>query len=350
MNVLSNVVYGNSLWQWGVGLLVMIFTFAALKLILGLAGQRLQKISQRTATTLDDFFITLLRNTKNTFLIILSINVGIQWLILPQAANDLLRVLTIIAAVIQVGFWLNELVDYLVKERVQRNGGDNSQATTLNALNLVGKTVIWSVILLVALDNIPGVNVTTLIASLGVTGIAVGLAVQNILSDLFASLSIALDKPFVIGDFIIVGEFMGTVEHIGLKSTRVRSLSGEQLVFSNSDLLNSRIRNYKRMVTRRIVFTVSASYNTPQEKLAEIPGMLREIIEGLEKATFDRAHLKTFGAVGVDYEVVYIVQDSDYNLYMDLQQAINLEIYRRFSQNGIEFPDPLPAAWTLKTD
>jgi small-conductance mechanosensitive channel len=190
-----------------------------------------------------------------------------------------------------------------------------------------------------ALDNL-GVNVTTMIAGLGVGGIAVALAVQNILGDLFASLSIVIDKPFVIGDFVIVDEYMGTVEHVGLKTTRLRSLGGEQLVFSNGDLLKTRIRNYKRMRERRAVFGFGIEYDTPIELVEKIPAMVRAIIEARAKVRFDRAHFKGFGASSLDYEVVYWMLDPDFNLYMDTQQQINLELMRLFQREGVSFAYP----------
>jgi len=184
------------------------------------------------------------------------------------------------------------------------------------------------------------VDVTALVAGLGVGGIAVALAVQNILGDLFASFSIVLDRPFVMGDFIIVGDYMGTVEHVGLKTTRIRSLSGEQLVFSNTDLLGSRIRNYKRMAERRVVFSLGVLYQTSPEQLEKIPQMIREIVEAQTPVRFDRAHFKEYGASSLNFEVVYYILDPDYNRYMDIQQAVNLEIYRRFDEEGIEFAYP----------
>jgi len=209
----------------------------------------------------------------------------------------------------------------------------------LGLLNFAVRAVLWTGVLLLALDNL-GVHVTTLITGIGIGGVAIALAIQNILGDLFASLSIILDKPFMIGDFIIVDDFLGTVEHIGLKTTRLRSLSGEQLVFANSDLLKSRIRNYKRMAERRIVFSIGVVYQTAPEKLAGITGFIRDIIEGQPQARFDRAHFKGFGSSSLDFEIVYWVTSPDYNLYMDIQQAINLALFRRLQSEGIEFAYP----------
>jgi small-conductance mechanosensitive channel len=178
------------------------------------------------------------------------------------------------------------------------------------------------------------------LASLGVGGIAVALASQNVLGDLFASLSIHFDRPFVVGDFIIVDDLLGTVEQIGLKTTRVRSLHGEQLVFSNNDLLKSSIRNYKNMLERRVVFTIGLIYQTPYEKLVNVPDMIREIVEKEELARFDRAHFSSYGDSSPDFEIVYWVKVPDYNTYMDIQQRISLELFRRFSEGGIQFAYP----------
>jgi small-conductance mechanosensitive channel len=200
----------------------------------------------------------------------------------------------------------------------------------------VARFAIWTMMVLLTLANL-GVDVTAMVAGLGIGGVAIALAAQNILGDLFASASIVLDKPFVLGDFIAVGEDMGTVEHIGLKTTRVRSLSGEQLVFANSDLLKSRIRNFKRMNERRAVFTVGVAYSTPADKVAAIPAILREAVQSQPSARCDRAHFTRYSDLALVFEVVYYVSSADYNLYMDIQQAINLTILRRFAEEQIGF-------------
>jgi small-conductance mechanosensitive channel len=212
-------------------------------------------------------------------------------------------------------------------------------ATALGALGFVAKAVVWTVFVLLILQNV-GVEITAILAGVSVGGIAVALAVQNVLGDLFGSLSIILDKPFVIGDFIVVGEYSGTVEHVGLKSTHIRSVSGEQLVFSNSDLLNSRIRNYKRMQERRAVFTLGVTYDTPAEKIEAIPTIVREAVERQEHTRFDRCHFKSFGDFSLDIETVFFMTIPDYLAFMNAQQAINLELYKRFAAEGIEFAFP----------
>jgi small-conductance mechanosensitive channel len=246
----------------------------------------------------------------------------------------------VVALAIQAALWANRAVSaWLDRYRADRLETDPGAVTTLQGMSYVVRLAIWSGALLLLLDNL-GIDVTALVAGLGVGGIAIALAVQSVLGDLFASLSIALDKPFVNGDFVIVGDFLGTIERVGLKTTRVRSLSGEQIVFSNSDLLSSRIRNYKRMEERRVVFSLGVVYQTPPDALREIPPMIRAIIEGLEDTRFDRAHFKAFGDSAYLFEVVYYVLQPDYNLYMDIQQQINLAICEQFAERGIEIAYP----------
>jgi small-conductance mechanosensitive channel len=203
----------------------------------------------------------------------------------------------------------------------------------------VGRVVLWAVVMLLVLDNL-GIDITALVAGLGIGGIAVALAVQNILGDLFASLSIVLDKPFVVGDFLVVDDCLGSVEYVGLKTTRLRSLSGEQLVISNADLLKSRLRNYGRMYERRVLFALGVTYQTPREKLEKIPGIIKEAVDGQEKVRFDRAHFKAYGDFALNFETVYYVLDPDYARYMDIQQAVNLKIHEAFESEAIEFAYP----------
>jgi small-conductance mechanosensitive channel len=206
-------------------------------------------------------------------------------------------------------------------------------------LGFIAKIVLWVIVAMLTLQNL-GVEVTALVAGLGVGGIAVALAAQNILGDLFASMSIVLDKPFVLGDFIVVDDAMGTVEKIGLKTTRLRSLGGEQLIFPNNKLLQSRIRNHKRMTERRVQFTVGVAYETPRETLQRIPTIVRDAIEAQPETRFDRAHFKSFGPSSLDFEVVYFVLKPDHRIYMDIQQAVNLLLLDRFAAEKIQFAYP----------
>lgn len=282
----------------------------------------------------------LIDKIKLWFLIYVSVYTGSLYLSLPETGREIMIKLLIISLLFQGAIWGSEIINYWLKRyQSQKMEEDAASATTFSALGFVSRLILWSVISLLALDNL-GINVTALVAGLGVGGIAVALAVQNVLGDLFASLSIILDKPFVLGDFIIIDSYMGTIEHIGLKTTRIRSLSGEQLVFSNSDLLNSRIRNYKRMSERRVVFSIGVTYQTSADNLKAIPGMIKDIITKQDLARFDRAHFKGFGDSSLNFEIVYWMESPDYSVYMDTQQGINLELIRKFGENKIEFAYP----------
>lgn len=340
MNLFAQTYYGNSLQDWLTALAVTVVLALLLHFAKRLVTARVAAWAQKTETRLDDFVSEILAGTRFLFLLIIAFYFGSQYLELTPKPTRLITHFAVIALLVQVALWGNRgialwLSDYLKRHRET----DAASATTVSILGFIARVVLWSVLLLMILDNL-GFNITTLVASLGIGGIAVALAVQNILGDIFASLSIAMDKPFVIGDFIIIDEIMGTVEYIGLKTTRLRSLSGEQIVLSNNDLLKSRIRNYKRMYERRVVFGFGVVYRTPHEKLKRIPAIAREIIEGLEKTRFDRAHFKEYGESSLNFEVVYFVKDPDYNVYMDIQQSINLAIFERFARDGIDFAYP----------
>ncbi len=198
------------------------------------------------------------------------------------------------------------------------------------------------------LDNL-GFKISAVIAGLGIGGIAVALAAQAILGDLFSYFAILFDRPFEVGDFIILGEYLGTIEHIGIKTTRIRSLSGEQLVFSNTDLTSSRLRNYKRMGKRRVVFKLGVTYQTTLKQLKTIPGIIENIIKGVKDTTFDRVHFSSYGDFSLIFEVVYYVMSRDYNKYMDIQQVINFAIKKEFEAGGIEFAYPTQTLYLTKT-
>jgi len=348
MPLLDTVFYHNTVLTWIIGVGVMVLVVAALRLLKGLLHRRFAAMAKKTVTDLDDLAVDLIRRVKFFFLLAVALYAGSHFLTLPGALKTFLEKLVIIAFLLQGVVWGGAVLDFFIQRaRKQKGEEDKAGLTTFSALGFVGRLVLWSVALLLVLDNL-GVDITALVAGLGVGGIAVALAVQSILGDLFASMSIVLDKPFVIGDFIIVDNLMGTVKHIGLKTTRVQSLTGEEIVFANSDLLKSRIKNYKRMIERRILFTVGVIYQTPAEKLEAIPGMIREIVEAQENVRFDRAHFKQFGAFSLDFETSYYVKDPDYLVYMDIQQAINLALFRKFAAEGIEFAYPTQTIFVEK--
>ena len=340
MSFLMAKFFEIEVWRWLLSLGIVLFVWIMLRVIMRLAMGRLKTYAAKTAGQFDDLVVELLDKTKLLFVLIVSAFFGSLVLALPETADYWLRVSLVIALLVQAGYWANAFITFWINRSVRRRlSKDAAAATSLTAMGFIAKIAVWTIVLLIGLDNL-GFSVTGLITGLGIGGIAIALAVQNILGDLFASLSIIIDKPFVIGDFIIVGDLMGNVERIGLKTTRVRSLSGEQIIFSNGDLLGSRVRNYKRMHERRIVFGIGITYDTPSDVMERIPGMIREIVEQQPNARFDRSHFKSFGSFSLDIETVYIMQVADYAAYMDTQQAINIALMRQFESEGIEFAYP----------
>lgn len=337
---LSRTLLGVSAGVWLSLLALWAVCSAGLLLVRRFAAWRLKAISSRTANRVDDVVVALIEATRSGFLIALSLFLAVWILDLPDAIGEVVSKGFFLAFLVQAVYWGNRAITVsLHTYKESRLEQDAAAVTSMQAVAILGRILLIVFVVLLALDNF-GVDVATLIAGLGVGGIAVALAVQNILGDLFASLSIVLDKPFVVGDFLIVGEHLGTVEQIGLKTTRLRSLSGEQIIVSNSDLLKSRIRNYKRMYERRVVFTVGVVYQTPADQLAAIPALLRDAVESQDLVRFDRAHFKQYGDFALVYEVVYFVLSPDYNTYMDIHQEVNLALFRSFEANGIEFAYP----------
>lgn len=338
--VLRLEVGSNPIWLWLVAVGITLVAFAVFRLTLGQLVKRLRRVSVHTRTSVDNYLVELIAGTRRFFLFVLAALVASSLLELHGSAANARRWMVVIAVALQVGMWGNRGISmWLERQRTLHAETDPGTVTTLQGLSYVLRLAVWSVVALLMLDNL-GFDVSALVAGLGIGGIAIALAVQSVLGDLLASLSIALDKPFVVGDFVIVGDFLGTVTRVGLKTTRVTSLGGEQLIFSNSDLLSSRIRNYKRMQERRVLFSFGVLYQTTPEQLESIPPMVREVIEATDQTRFDRAHFKAFGDSSFDFEVVYYVLAPDYNLYMDCQQTINLAITRRFAEHGIGFAYP----------
>ena len=349
MAFLDQIFYGNSLHKWFAALATAAGVLVGARILIAIVVSHLATLSKRTQNPWDDAVFHALRKTKMLLLILASAYAGSFVLQIDDTVAHRLTRLLITVLWLQIGIWAAAgFQSWLESYRERRLAKDPSAAPVITAAGYAGRILLWIVILLLILDNV-GVKVTALIAGLGVGGIAIALAIQNILGDVLASLSIIIDKPFIIGDFLTVGEHMGSVETIGLKTTRLRSLSGEQLVFPNNDLLSSRIRNYGRMAERRVVFSIGVTYQTPREKLERIPQILREVIETQEKVRFDRSHFKAYGEFSIGFETVYYVLVPDYTIHMDVQQAINLKIHERFEKEGIEFAYPTQTLHLVKT-
>lgn len=340
MEVLNLDLSGKPVETWLLAIAVVILSFLLLKLLLSLLVRRLGHVAEKTDNRIDDGILELIRSTRWWLLAVVALFLGSLFVALPAQLEQVAGKVVVVTLLLQLGIWANNALKFSFEAYRRKQLEKNpASVTALNAISLFATGLLWLGVLLLVLDNL-GYDVTALIAGLGVGGVAVALAVQSILGDLFASLSILIDKPFVVGDFLIVDSHMGSVEHVGLKTTRLRSLSGEQLVFSNSDLLQSRLRNYGRMYERRVAFNIGVTYGTSREQLKKIPGIMRTAIEQQDKTRFDRCHFSKYGDYSLIFETVYYVLNPDYNLYMDIQQAINLEINEVFEGHGIEFAYP----------
>lgn len=335
---LASELAGNTLGRWLTALGALLVSIAVLYLAKSIARRRLSLIAPKTKSRADDVALALVERTTVVFMVLTGVWLSSWLLELPAEWAARLRVAALIVAILQAGSWAAAVVRVLTSA-IGGTPSGSAQATGQAVLRFLGLMVVWLVVVLLCLANL-GIDVTALVAGLGVGGVAVALAVQNILGDLFASISILLDEPFRVGDFITVGDLAGTVEKIGVKTTRVKSLSGEQLVFSNSDLLQSRIRNYQLMSERRVVLTLGVVMETPRAKLEQVPVILREVVAGLSDARLDRAHLSRLSPSSIDFELAYFVTSGDYTLYMDVQQRLLLEVLERLRGAGIALAYP----------
>jgi small-conductance mechanosensitive channel len=338
---LTDTIYGNSVRAWLVTALAFAVAFGLLVLARYFITRRVAAVVGRTSTRFDDLALELARRTRIYFLFAIALVIAVRFVELPSRIAGLLDKLVALVVLLQAARWATGAIGFYVARHVEKRRG-TSDAANLWAARMLGfaaNVAVWAVILVALLDNL-GFDVTTLVTGLGIGGIAIALAVQNVLSDVFAAMAIVLDKPFVVGDFIVVDNFAGSVEQIGLKTTRLRSLSGEQIIFSNNELLKGRIRNYKRLYERRNVFSTDVTYDTPTNVVQRIPSMIREIVETQAPVRFDRSHLSAYTESGLRFETVYYVLDPDYNKHMDIQQVIFLTLLERFRSEGIDIALP----------
>lgn len=340
--VLNRHWYGATVTQWLLAVAVLGAAYVTLAILQRFVVRRLHALAARTATQIDDVAAEIVARTRRYFLFILALQAAVRFVAVPLAPglSLALRLASIVVVLLQIGVWLNGLIGFGAEHYSRERAADDpGTRATINALGWVARFVVWSLLVLTALKTF-GVDITALITGLGVGGIAVALAVQNILGDLFAALAIMLDKPFAVGDFITVDTMQGTVQHVGLKTTRIRSLSGEQIVIANGELLKSRIRNFKRMQERRATFNVDVAHDTPPDLLERIPAVVRDVVQRHAIARFDRCHLLAWMESSLRFECVFYVLDPDYVKYADIQHAINIELLRRFAEMKVELAFP----------
>ncbi|HEX3552734.1 MAG TPA: mechanosensitive ion channel family protein [Thermoanaerobaculia bacterium] len=331
---------GSSLLQWAAAVGIALAVFLTLLLLRWLIVRRLGRRAERTPGGLDDIAVDLARRTRTLLILVPALWLGSLDLRLGPAVNRVLGGAAKVALFLQVALWASLAIDlWVARTQRRRLERDATSVALAGVLRFVGKLVLWAILVLAALDNL-GINVTALVAGLGIGGVAVALALQNVLSDLLASLSIVFDKPFVLGDSITVGDMTGTVESIGLKTTRLRGASGELLILANGELLKSRIQNWKWMSERRVVLAFRVPLETPADVVAGLPARLRSIVEAQDQVRFERAHFKGFGESALDFEAVYWIVNPDYDLFMDRQQAVNLALLKILQEEGIGLAVP----------
>ncbi len=338
-DILQQTFFQNTVLDYLIALAILVAGISIVFILKKVMVKRLKGWAAKTATDLDDCAIKFVEKNLIPLLYFGALYLAVQRLVLSEFMEKVMSVIGVVLVTLLSIRFLIQFINYLLLSVWLKNEPSESRQRSLKSVVTVLKFLVWSIGVIFLLDNL-GFKVSTVIAGLGIGGVAVALAAQAVLGDLFSFFAILFDRPFEIGDFIIVGDYLGSVEYIGIKTTRIRSLGGEQLIFSNTDLTNSRVRNYKRMERRRVLFQLGVTYDTSQEKLQQIPQLIKDIIIGVEDTVFDRAHFSSYGDFNLVIEVVYYVIGPDYNKYMDIQQLINLAIKREFDSRGIEFAFP----------
>jgi len=334
---------GNTAYEYYIALAIFIGLVLLLKVFQVVIIARLKKLAKKTKTDFDDALIEIFSQIKPPFYFFIALYFALKTLAVNEFVYKVLMVIILIAVVVEVVRSAQRFIDYFIEKYLTKAKDGKEQKkyseTMLKAASGLVKITLWVIAIILVLSNL-GVNVTSLIASLGIGGIAIALALQNVLGDIFSSFSLYMDKPFQIGDFITVGPDSGTVEKIGLKTTRIKTLQGEELVVSNKELTTSRVQNFKKLEQRRVVVNLGVVYDSTQKNLRAIPKHCKEIIDKIKKAKFDRCHFAKYAASSLDFELVYFVDSAEYADYMDVNQRINIEIFNKFNKEGIEFAYP----------
>jgi len=342
LQYLSDLYNYNTLREWMTAAIVAVVVFVVGIALRGLLVKRVGAIAARTTTHVDDMAVELIAKTRAWVIAVFALMSGVAQLTLPPRIELVLGPFGKLVFLWQTALWGAAAIAFWVKHYAMNRTASNDRAsvTMISAMGVAAKVLLWTLVVLGALEWSFGLHVTTLITGLGIGGIAIALAVQNILGDVLASLSIVFDKPFDVGDNIGVDTITGTVEHIGLKTTRIRSITGEQIIIGNGDLLKSRLRNYRRMYQRRVLFNLDVTFDTPAGALARLPSIIEKIVSAQNPVKFDRSHVSSFSESAIRIETVYYVLDPDYKKYMDIQQAINLEVLRQFAAERVKFAFP----------
>ena len=339
MNFWNTVYFGNPLKDWAIAFGIVVVAFSLIKILRLPVLRRFKKWSERTTNSFDDFIVLAIEKCVIPFLYFVAIYGALHYLTLDTRINRVIEVALLFIITFYILRLLSSAVQYSIFTFLGRQENSETKQKQARGLILIFKAIIWILGIVFVMNNL-GYNVTTIITGLGIGGIAVALAAQTILGDLFSYFVIFFDRPFEIGDFLKVDDKLGSVEYIGIKTTRIRAISGEQLIFSNKDLTDSRVHNFKRMERRRVVFSIGVIYQTTAEQLRKIPEIIKEIIESIEGATFDRSHFSAFGDFSLNFESVYYIAGPDFTEYMNRQQNIYMQIFEAFEKENIEFAFP----------
>ena len=349
MKEIMNMVFlGNSVAAYLIACVILLFSFLTINVVIRYFIRRIKRIASKTATTIDDFIVSVLEKFFIPFLFLLSVYVAVRILTMSPEFEKALNYSALAVVIFFAARFVIMLAAYGFKLYLSKGVPDSALEHSLQGVLVVIKVLVWGGVTVFFLDNL-GFKISAILAGLGIGGVAVALAAQAILKDLFSYFSIIFDQPFKTGDFIIVGNDLGTIEHVGIKTTRIRSLGGEMIVISNSDLTDSRVHNYKLMDKRRVVFKLGVTYSTSAEKLKNMPKIIEDIIKGVKDTIFDRAHFLSYGDSALIFEIVYYVVGADYNKYMNIQQEINLGIKDEFEKIGVEFAHPTQTIYLNKT-
>ncbi len=344
-NMLDYQFLNNTILEYIISLSVFLISLLFLKIFKTVIIHKIKKVVEKNKT--GKLIIERINNIGKFFYLFVSVYLAHFFIELPSFIEKGIYYLFLIIVTFYIVKLFQEFVEHVGKEIIKKREKETDDTTILRFLLRIIKGVIWGIALMLVLQNL-GYDITTLIAGLGVGGIAIAFALQNILSDIFASFSIFFDKPFELGDFIIIDKDMGIVEKIGIKSTRIKTLHGEELVVSNRELTSTRIHNYKKMQKRRIVFGFGVTYGTATEKLKKVVEITKEIINKAENAELDRVHFKEFGDFSLNFEVVYYLISGNYGVYMDTQQEINFELKKRLEKEGVEMAYPTQTIFLKK--
>lgn len=335
----DSVYFSNTLRDWATAFSLILGLLLIIRVFRTIIFRRIKNWVSKTESKLDDYVVRIFERSILPLLYLAAVYSGIFYLQIPPKTDRILHVAFLIAGTFFVLRLISGLIHFSLHRAIRHHENKESKEKQLRGILFIINVLVWIIAFVFLLDNL-GYNITAVITGLGVGGIAIALASQVILGDLFSYFVIFFDRPFEIGDSIQVDDKSGTVEYIGIKTTRLRTLSGEQLIVSNTNLTNSRVHNFKRMSTRRVAFKLGVVYRTPAEKLKRIPEIVKNIITSFDDIVFDRAHFAGYGSFSLDFEVVYIFQSPDFNLHMDRQQSIYLQIFEAFEREEIEFAYP----------